>query len=84
MVTLVLVESTLSKEHNARDLGEIETIIGWQLTQNLGMGLTKIDQSAYIKDLLEEVALADCDIPMIAGAKTDMGEPDEEADLRLY
>ena len=56
MVTLVLVESTLSKEHNARDLGEIETIIGWQLTRNLGMGLTKIDQSAYIKDLLEEVA----------------------------
>ena len=53
MVTLV------SKVQNARDLREIKTIIGWQLKQNSERGMTKIDQSTYIKDLLEEV---DCNV----------------------
>lgn len=51
--------------------------------------MKNIDQSTYIKDLEEEFDLADCksvNIPMKAGAKTEMGDPedDEEADIRLY
>jgi len=64
-------------------------MIGWQLTRKLEKGMKKIVQSAYINVFLEEVDRADCisiNIPMKAGAKTDMGEPevDEKADLRLY
>lgn len=51
--------------------------------------MKKIDQSTNTKDLEEEFDLADCksvNIPMKAGAKTEMGDPedDEEADIRLY
>lgn len=83
------VKAALSNDYNVKDLGETKRIIGWQMTQNIEKGTLKIDQSAYIRDLLEEENLDDCkavSTPMRDGSIIDMGEHDyyEKAELRPY
>lgn len=67
----------------------MNTIIGWQVTRDLQAGTMKIDQSAFIRDLIEEESMSDCNsvnIPMKAGNFIDIPEADnyEEADLKTY
>lgn len=59
------------------------------MTRDTEKGTLKWDQSAYVRDLLEEEDLSDCkavNIPMKAGSTIEMSEHDdyEEADLRPY
>lgn len=72
-----------------KDLGEVKTIIGWQVKRDLATKTLRISQSAYIKDLLEEEKLIDCNtpiIPMKAGSVIEMSEPDDynKANLMMY
>lgn len=63
------------KKYNVKDLGETEADIGWQILRNLDKSTLKIDQSAYIRDLLEEEDLPDCKsvtIPMKASSTIDV------------
>ena len=63
------IKDKLKAEYNVKDLGEVKTIIGWQVTRH--EGTLKIDQSAIIRDLLEEKDLIGCNsvnIPMKAGS----------------
>ena len=76
-------------EYNVKDLGEVKTIIGWQVTRDLVAGTLKIDQSAFVRDLLEEEDIVDCSsvsIPMKAGSVIEMNDVDdyEETDLKAY
>lgn len=59
------------------------------MTRDIENGTLKIEQSTYVRDLLEEEDMTDCksvNTPMKAGPTIHMWEPDdyEEADLRSY
>lgn len=71
------LKGSLAKEYDTKDLGEVKTIIGWQISRDTAMGTMKISQSAFIRDLVYEEKLTDCNanvIPMKAGSAIDMGE----------
>lgn len=89
MRTLELLKQLLAKEYDMKDLGEVKTIIGWQITRDPAMGTMKIDQSAFIRDLVIEEGLTDCNAPVIlmkAGSAIEMLDPDdyEETELHEY
>lgn len=48
-----------------KDLGKVKTIIGWQITRDLVIGTIKIDQSAFIRDLIIEKAFINCNALVI-------------------
>lgn len=54
------IESKLKNEYNVKEMGEVKTIIGWQITRNLEAGTLKVDQSAFIRNLVKEENLIDC------------------------
>ena len=83
------IKTHLKGEYNVKDLREVKTITGWQVTRDLVAGTLKIDQSAFVRDLLEEEDLVDCNsvsIPMKAGSVIEMNDADdyEETDLKAY
>lgn len=74
---LAWLKTSISNDYNVKDLGEVKAIIGWQITRNLNAGTLKIDQSAFIRDLLESENTTDCNavaIPMKAGFFIEMQE----------
>ena len=89
MANLKALKASLAKEYDTKDHGEVKTIIGWQIHRDPAAGTMKIDQSAFIRDLVIEERLTDCNsnvIPMKAGSSIEMISPEdyEEADLRTY
>lgn len=52
----------LKRKYNIKDLGEIKTIIEWQLTQNHKLSILEIDQSVFICSLVEEKNMQDCNL----------------------
>ena len=67
----------------------MKTIIGWQITRDLSTKTIRVSQLAYIKDLLKEENLTNCNastIPMKAGSFIEMNELDDydKTDLRNY
>ena len=59
------------KEFNIKDLGEVKTIIKWEITQDLTAGILKIDQKGYIQDLLKAERMTSCHpniLPVKAGS----------------
>lgn len=86
---LAWLKNAISNEYNVKDLGEVKTIIGWQVTRDLRAGMLKIDQSAFIRDLLESENMTECNavaIPMKAGCFIEMQEADdyEEVEIKTY
>ena len=89
MQALNNLKENLSKKYDMKNLGEVKTIIGWQITRNLSTRTIRVSQLAYIRDLLEEENLTNCNaptIPMKAGSFIEMNEPDDydEANLGDY
>lgn len=83
---IVELKDALGKEYSVKDLGETKTIIGWQITRDLMKGTLKIDQGAFIRDLLEEENMTDCNsvsIPMKAGSTIEMNEADDYDEIEL-
>ena len=83
------LKAALSNAYDVKDLGEVKTIIGWQITRDPIAQTMKIDQSAFIRDLVMEENLSDCNanvVPMKAGSAIDMSDVDayEEEDLHTY
>ncbi len=83
------LKKSLLKEYNTKDLGEVKTIIGWQISRDNALGTMKINQSAFIRDLVIEERLTECNanvIPMKTGSTIEMSEPEDyrEVDLRTY
>lgn len=72
-----------------KDLGEMKAIIRWHITRDLSTKTIRVSQLAYIKDLLKEENLTNCNVPTIlikAGSFIEMNEPDnyDEANLGDY
>ena len=89
MTALNALKASLAKEYDTKDLGEVRTIIGWQIHRDSAAGTMKINQLAFIRDLVIEEGLTDCNanvIPMKAGSSIEMSDPEdyEEADLCTY
>ena len=47
------LKDQLMKKFSMKDLEEVKTIIGWEITQDLAAGTLRIDQKEYIQDFLE-------------------------------
>ena len=89
MVTLDALKKSLAMEYNIKDLGKVKTIIGWQVTRNMATYTMKIDQSAFIKDLVIEEGFIDYNtnvIPIKAGSAIKMSKPNnyDKTDLHTY
>lgn len=89
MGALETLKKLLAKEYEMKDLGEVQTIISWQITRNTAARTMKIDQSAFIRDLVIEEKLTECNaniIPMKIGLAIEIIEPNnyEKTDLREY
>ena len=87
--TLNALKQSLAEEYDTKDLGEVKTIIGWQINRDTAAGTMKIHQSAFIRDLVIEERLTDCNanvIPMKAGSSIEMTDLEdyEKTDLRTY
>ena len=87
--TLNKLKQSLAKKYDIKNLGEVKTIIGWQINQDTAVGTIKIHQSAFVQDLVIKEGLTDYNsniIPMKAGLSIEMSEPENygEADLRSY
>ena len=72
-----------------KDLREVKTIIGWQITRDLAVRTMKIDQSAFIRDLVIEEGLTDCNANVIlikarSAIEMNNSEDYEETELQEY
>ena len=54
------LKDQLMREFSMKDLGEVKTIIGWEITRDLAAGTLRIDQKGYIQDLLESEGMTSC------------------------
>lgn len=77
----------LANDYEVKDMGEAK--IGWKITRDLAKKTLKVDRSSFIRDLLEEENLTNCNAPntpMKTGSFIEMTEPDgyEEAGLGTY
>ena len=83
------LKDQLMREFSMKDLGEVKTIIGWEITQNLAAGTLRIDQKGYIRDLLESEGMTSCH-PTILPVKADstllldQAGDHQQADLTMY
>ncbi len=83
------LKSGISNKYNVKDLGEVRTIIGWQVTRDRITGTLKINQSSFIRDLIESENMTDCNsvsIPIKAGCFIEMSKPGDygEGDIKPY
>lgn len=63
-----------------KDLREVKTIIRWQIIRDLVAGTMKIDQSAFIRNLVIEEEFTDYNanvIPIKAGSAIEMIDPED-------
>ncbi len=83
---LETVKKELENEYNVKDLGEVETIIGCQITWDPSIQTLKIDQSSFTRDLVIKESLTNCNsniIPMKAGSAIEMIEHDDYEDTEI-
>lgn len=53
-ITLDIQKKKLGQKYSIKDLKEVQTIIGWQITEESAACILKIDQIAFIWDLVTE------------------------------
>lgn len=48
MIALLSLKKSLSRKYNMKNIEDVKTIIGWQVTRDLDTRTLRIYQSAYI------------------------------------
>lgn len=89
ITTLYAIKKSLAREYNMKDLGEVKTIIGWQMSRDTVAHTIKINQLAFIRDLIIEEELTKCNaniIPMKARSSIEMPNSDDynKIDIHTY
>ena len=87
MRTLEFLKQLLAKKYDMKDISEVKTIIRWQITRNSTIGTIKINQSAFIRDLVIEEGFTDCNIsiiPMKSGLSIEMLNSNDYKETNLY
>lgn len=59
------MKASLVKEYNTKDLGDVKTIIEWQIFRDLMASIMKIDQLVFIWDLVIKKKLMNCNVNII-------------------
>lgn len=54
-----------------KDLSEVKTFIGWEITRDIWEKILKMDQKRYIRELLESESMSLC-YPIALTMKTDL------------
>ena len=77
------------RKYSMKDLGEVKTIIGWEIIRDLAAGTLKIDQKRYIQDLLESEGMTLCHLtilPVKTGSTflLDQIGDHQQADVTMY
>ena len=78
--TLQTLKDMLAKKDEMQDLSKVKTIIGWQITRDAAIQMMKINQSAFIRDLVIEEGLIKCNTNVItirAGSAIEMFDPND-------
>ena len=84
------LKAELSKRYEITDLGEISSYLGIRITRDRSKKRIDIDQSGYIKDILERFGMADANphlTPLPAGAEVHLIKYNREAsqtDIKGY
>lgn len=63
---LQILNNMLAKKYEINDLDEVKRIIGWQITRDAATHTMKIDQLAFIRDLVIEKRLVKCNANVIS------------------
>ena len=85
--TMQTLKDMLAKEYKMKDLSKIKTIIGWQITRDAATHTIKINQSAFIRDLVIEEKLTECNANVIlikTGLAIKIFNPDDYDEIDLY
>lgn len=80
------LKKSLVIEYKMKNLGEVKTIIRWQITSKLSITVIRVSQLAYIRDQLEEANFTNYNALTIlikAGSFNESGDYDK-ANLRDY
>lgn len=75
MNILGALRASLAKEYDTKDLGEVKTIIGWQVSRDTALETMKIDQSAFIRDLVIKEGLTECNATYESWLRNQGGRP---------
>src|SRR5579863_5259083 len=76
------LKADLAKHYEITDLGEIASYLGIRITRDRSKKRLEIDQSGYIKDVLDRFGMADANphnTPLLAGAEAHLIKHDGEA-----
>lgn len=89
MIILDALKKLLATEYDIKNLDEVKTIIGWQVTRDMATRTMKIDQSTFIKDLVIKEGLTDCNanvIPIKTRSAIEMSKPDnyDKTNIHTY
>lgn len=87
MGILELLKHLLAKKYNMKYLNKVKTIIGWQVIKNSIIGTMKIDKSTFIRDLVIEKDLTNCNTLVIsikAKSSIKMLDPNDYNETNLH
>lgn len=87
MNTLNVLKQFLAGEYDTKDLGEVKMIIRWQIERDTTANTMKVQQSAFVRDLVIDKGLTECNanvIQMKAGSSIEMTDPEDYEKINLY
>lgn len=66
MVTFKALKKLLDEKYKMKNIGEVKTLISWQITKDPAAHTMKINQSAFIKDFVIKEGLTNCNANVIS------------------
>lgn len=60
------LKKLLNKEYKIKNLRKVKTIIGWKIINDLIVDIIKINQSAFIRDLVIKKKFRNCNTNVIS------------------
>lgn len=86
MNTLNILEISLAKKYETKDLGKPKTIISWQVGQDMVPKTIKIDQLAFVRALVIKKDFTNCNVSIIlikTGTKIKIENPKDYKKVNL-
>lgn len=88
MITILeILKKLLDKKYEIKDLGDVKTIIGWQIIRDLVVRTMKTDKSIFIRDFGIKKGLTNWNtniIPMKIGLAIEITDPEDYKETKLW
>lgn len=79
MTIFKVLKASFAKKYDMKDFGKVKTIIRWQIYEDFMARTMKINQSVFVKDLMIEKELINCNAKIILmKAGSSIGMSDQE------